>query len=147
MIQTGSGLFEYNLDNEVILSGQIVFSKNSNLSMKIEVSKSLNKASDDFQGQVSKDEIYDILDNNGFTLGDNFKNIVNFEMYKKNIIGYIKWKNDWIYFLDGLFKLSLLENLESCHTETPVSIRQININPLMYTNNTEEGTHTFIYIY
>lgn len=141
MIQSGSGLFEYSFGNEVILSGQIAFLKDINLGTKLKISKSLDKTSEDFLGQVSKDEIYDILNNNGFNLGDNFKNIINFEMYKRDIQGYVKWENDWIYFLDGLLKFPLLQNLSIYQTKTPIFIRQISIDPSMLAKNNEEGKY------
>jgi len=89
---------------------------------------------------VSKDEIYAILENNGYDLGENFKNITNFNVYRKNIQGHVKWKNDWVYFLDGLLKFPILEDLGTCHIEAPVSIRQISIVPAMFEKNTGEGT-------
>ncbi|CAH1725990.1 unnamed protein product [Aphis gossypii] len=136
MIQWGSGHFEYYLNDEVIFSGQISFINNENLNMKTENTIESDTTSDNFQECVLKDEIYEIFKNNGFNLGDNFKNITKFNSYKKYIQGNIKWKNDWIYFLDGLFKFPILQNLGTYPIETPISIRQMSINPTLYKTNT-----------
>lgn len=141
MIQSGSGYFEYTLDNKVIFSGQIEFLHKNDISTISKKTISLDLKSDDFYGFISKDEIYKNLENNGFTLKNNFKNITNLEMYRNNIQGYIKWKNDWIYFLDGLLKFPVFENLVSCHTQTPYFIRQISIVPTIFNSNVEEGKH------
>ncbi|XP_026822789.1 fatty acid synthase-like, partial [Rhopalosiphum maidis] len=137
MIQWGSGHFEYYLNDEVIFSGQISFLNNIHLNRKTEKPIECDITSDQFQGCVLKDEIYEIFKNNGFNLGENFKNITKFNIYKNYIQGNIKWKNDWIYFLDGLFKFPILQNLGTCPIETPISIRQISINPTMLKTNTE----------
>lgn len=78
-------------------------------------------------------------------MGENFKNITNFNAYKYNVQGYVNWKNDWIYFLDGVLKFPMLENLDTCHSGAPVSIRQIIIEPLVFNKHTKEGTHWIIY--
>jgi len=139
MIQWGSGNFEYNLCDEVIFSGQISFLNNEHSNIETEKLKALDIKSDEFHECILKDEIYAVFENNGFNLGDNFKNITKFDIYKNHIQGNIKWKNDWIYFLDGLIKFPILENLGTCPVETPISIRQISINPTMLKKNTEKG--------
>lgn len=139
MIQWGSGHFEYNLNDEVIFSGQISFLNNVYSSIETEKIKSLDITSDEFQECILKEEIYAVFENNGFNLGDNFKNITKFNIYKNYIQGNIKWKNDWIYFLDGLIKFPILENIGTCPIETPIFIRQISINPMMFKKNTEKG--------
>jgi len=147
MIQWGSGSFEYNLNDEVILSGQISFLNNIPSNLKTEQIKELDITSDEFQECILAEEIYTIFENNGFNLGDNFKNITKFDIYKNYIQGNIKWKNDWIYFLDGLIKFPILENLGTCPIETPISIRQISINPTMFKKNTEKGNIYIIHNY
>lgn len=139
MIQKGTGYFEYNLNNKIIFSGVISFLYGLSLNIEPKISRTLDKTSENFQGSVSKNEIYTILENNGHQLGDNFKNITSFEMYKKDIQGYVKWQNDWVYFLDSLFKFPVLEKLGTCHIETPVSIRQISIIPEVFENYTDKG--------
>lgn len=146
MIQWGSGLFEYNIDNEVILSGQISFEyKTSKVANQI--SKKLIIVDDklhDFQEYVSKDEIYTLLENGGYDLGENFKNISSLEIQKNNIQGHVRWANDWIYFLDGLLKFPTLEKLNVCPLETPVFIRQISITPEIIENNIEKSKLNFM---
>jgi len=132
MIQRGSGLLEYNLDDEVILSGKIGFLHDMDLNVVSDKSTAFNRTSDDFQESEPKDEIYAILENNGYNLGENFKSITNFNLYRKNIQGYVKWKNDWVYFSDGLLKFPILESFGTCNIEAPVSIRQISIVPTMF---------------
>lgn len=139
MIQWGSGLFEYTFGNDVILSGQISFMQDTELIFKTEKSIRFDTTSDDFHGSVSKDELYNILEKNGYKLGDGFKNILSCDVYKNNIQGIVKWANDWVYFLNGLFKLTLFVNLEICNIETPVSVRQIRISPMIIENSTEKG--------
>lgn len=131
MIQNASGFFEYIINDEIILSGHICNFDNKNLNSKLEVPKISNNLLNDFQGCISKYELYYILEENGYQLGDNFKNITNLNVYKKKIEGYVQWTNDWIYFLESLLKFPLFENLNISHIETPVSIRQININPAL----------------
>jgi len=101
--------------------------------------KIIDKTSDDFQGCVSKEELYVTLKNNGYNLGDNFKNIINLEVYKSNIQGSIIWENDWIYFIDGLLKFPMLRNVGTNQLEAPVSIRQIIINPTEINKYTIKG--------
>lgn len=139
MIQWGSGYFEYNLNDEVIFSGQISFLDNVHLNTKTEKTIALDIISDEFQECILGEEMYAVFENNGFNLGENFKNITKFDIYKNYIQGNIKWKNDWIYFFDGLFKFPILENLGTCPIETPISIRQISINPTIFNENTEKG--------
>jgi len=145
MIQWGSGHFEYYLNDEVIFSGQISFINNEHLNVKTENTIESDTTSDNFQECVLKDEIYEIFKNNGFNLGDNFKNITKFNIYKKYIQGNIRWENDWIYFLDGLFKFPILRNLGTYPIETPISIRQISINPTTYKTNTVKGTTSIVH--
>lgn len=97
----------------------------------------LNKT---IHGYVSKEEMYAFFENNGFDFGENFKNITNVSVYKNNVQGYVKWKSDWIYFLEGVLKFSILKNLDTCYTETPVYIRKIIIEPLVFNEHTKEGT-------
>lgn len=143
MIQSGSGNFEYSIDDEIVLSGKISYASGDDLNTKSERSITLDKSSDDFQECVLKDEIYAILEKNGINLGDNFKNMIDFSIYKNCIQGYVTWKNDWIYFLDGLLRIPLLENLGACQIEVPVSIRRINIIPVMFEKINETGTIVF----
>lgn len=138
MIQCGSGHFEYILNNELIFSGEIGFFHNDLRNISEKSSVILNKT---IQGYVSKKEIYTFFEDSGFDFGDNFKNISYFNVYKNNVQGCVIWKNDWIYFLDGLLKFPILENLDTCHTETPVSIRQIIIEPLVFNKHTKKGIH------
>lgn len=142
MIQLGSGNFEFTLDNKIIFSGHIEFLNKNDVCLTSKKTVSLDSKSDDFHGSISKNEIYNIFENNGFNLNNNYKNITNIDIYKNNIQGYVKWKNDWIYFMDGLFKFPLLENLDTHHTQTPISIRQISIVPMVFNKNDEGGIHT-----
>eukprot|EP00102_Acyrthosiphon_pisum_P016442 XP_008187406.1 PREDICTED: fatty acid synthase-like [Acyrthosiphon pisum] len=138
MIQWGSGHFEYNLNDEVIFSGQISFLNNVHSNINTKKIMELDVTSDEFQGCVLEEEIYAVFENNGFNLGDDYKNITKFDIYKNYIQGNIKWKNDWIYFLDGLLKFPILEHLGTCPIETPISVRQISINPTMFKTNNEK---------
>ena len=145
MIQLGSGVFECNIDNEVILSGEIRFLNIKDLGSTKEKSVNLDKTLDDFQGNVSENEIYSILKNNGFNLG--FENITNFKIYKNNLQGSVKWKNDWINFLEGLFKFPFLEHLGTSPLEIPVYIREICITPALYESRSEKGTFQYTNIF
>lgn len=139
MIQWGTGHFEYNLNDEVIFSGQISFLDNVHLNIKTEKTIALDITSDEFHECLMKEEIYDIFKNNEFNLGEDYKNITKFDIYKNYIQGNIKWKNDWIYFLNGLFTFPILEHLGMCPIETPISIRQMNINPTVFKKNNDKG--------
>ncbi|CAI6347084.1 unnamed protein product [Macrosiphum euphorbiae] len=135
-IQLGSGLFECDVDNEVILSGEIRFLNHIDLSSTEEKSIHLDKTTDDFHANISENEIYSILKNNGFNLG--FKNITNYKMYKNNIQGSVKWENDWIHFLEGLLKFPFLEHLGTGPIEIPVYIREMYINAALFENRSEK---------
>lgn len=135
MIQCGSGNFEYSINNEVILTGRLQFI----LCNDVKLDKPKSITSDEFFGCMSKDEVYAIFENNGFHLGDDFKNITYIDMYKNNIRGYVKWKNDWIYLLDGLLKFPLLENIDMRFNEAVASIRQITIDPQTFGKTSERG--------
>jgi len=139
MIQLGSGIFECDVDNKVILSGEIRFLNDIVLGSTEEKSKHLDKTTDDFHCNVSENEIYSILKNNGFNLG--FKNITNLNIYKHFIQGSVKWENDWINFLEGLLKFPFLEHLGTGPIEIPVYIREIYINPALFENRSEKGTY------
>lgn len=141
MIQWGTGNFEYSINDVAILSGQICFMDDTDLDEKLEKTATFGKTSDDFLEYVSKDEIYALLEHNGFNLGDNFKNIFDLKMYKNNIQGNIKWINDWIYLLDGVFKLPLFENISACLLEAPVFIREIHIIPSKIMNSNEKSKY------
>lgn len=140
MIQLGSGHFEYNIDDEVIFSGQISFLDGKDFNIQLEKSTAQDISSDDFLEPVLNDKIYTIFENSGLKLGDKFRNITKFVVNKNNIQGYVKWTNDWIYFLDGLLKFPLLQNLGTSNIEAPISIRQISILPEIFESNTEKGT-------
>ncbi|XP_029343545.1 fatty acid synthase [Acyrthosiphon pisum] len=137
MIQLGSGIFECDVDNEVILSGEIRFVNDKVLDTTEEKSIHLDETTDDFLDYVSENEIYSILKNNGFNLG--FKNITNYKMYKNYIQGSVKWENDWIYFLEGLLKFPFLEHLGTGPIEIPIYIREMYINPALFENLSEQG--------
>lgn len=68
-------------------------------------------------------------------------------MYKNNVEGYVKWQNDWIYFLDNLLKFPLLENVDTRFNEAVTSIRQIKVDPKTFDKKTEGGTYNMIIIY
>lgn len=140
MIQWGSGQFEYSLNDEVIFSGQIGFLTDENSIKNPEKSTELCKTSDDYQGSVSKEEIYNLMENHGYDLGDNFKNITNIDFYKQDIQGYVEWNNDWIYFMDSLLKIPSMDDLDVRRPEAPISVRQICINPAMFEKKPKRGT-------
>jgi hypothetical protein len=139
MIQLGSGIFECNIDNEIVLSGEIKFLNDTAFGSTKEKLIHLDKTSNDFQGYVSENEIYSILKNNGLNLEGDFKNITNFEIYKNNIQCSVKWRNDWIYFLEGLFQFPFLEHLGTGPVKIPVYIRELCISPALFENHLEKG--------
>jgi len=139
MVQLGSGVFECSVDNEFILSGQIRFLNDTNLGSTEDKSTHLDKTLDDFYLNVSENEIHSILKNNRFNLG--FKNIKNFKIYKDKIQGSVKWNNDWINFLEGLFKFPYLEHLGTGSIEIPVYIREMCIIPSLFESHLEKGTY------
>lgn len=139
MIQLGSGTFECNIDNESVLSGEIRFLNDTVLDSTKEKSIYLDKTSEDFQGYISENEIYSTLKNKGFNLGEDFKNITNYEIYKNSIQCSVKWRNDWIYFLEGLIKFPFLEDLGTDPIKMPVNIRELCINPALFENISEKG--------
>lgn len=138
MIQLGSGVFECSIDDELILSGEIKFLNDITLGSTEEKSVYLDQTPDDFYGNVSENEINSILKNNRFNLG--FKNIKNFKIFKNKIQGSVKWDNDWIYFLEGLFKFPFLEHLGTKTIEIPVYIREMCIIPSLFESHLEKGT-------
>jgi len=144
MIQQASGLFEYNIDDELVFSGQISFLDKKDLNTKSIQPITLDKISDINEGYVLKDEIYSMFDNNGYCLGDNYKNIMKYDISEKRIQGYVKWTNDWVYFIDGLLKFSLLEDLETQKLNAPISIREIKINPSEFQKIQEKGKFRII---
>lgn len=141
MIQWGTGNFEYSINDVTILSGKIRFMENTDLEKKFENTTTFDKTSDDFLEYVLKDEIYALLEHNGYNLGDNFKNISDLKIYKNNIQGNVKWINDWIYLLDGILKFPLFENMSAYLLESPVFIREILINPLKIMNSGETSKY------
>ncbi|KAF0755952.1 fatty acid synthase-like isoform X1 [Aphis craccivora] len=138
MIQLGSGTFECNIDNESVLSGEIRFLNDTVLDSTKEKSIYLDKTSEDFQGYITENEIYSTLKNKGFNLGEDFKNITNYEIYKNSIQCSVKWRNDWIYFLEGLIKFPFLEDLGTDPIQIPVYIRELYINPALFENISEK---------
>lgn len=139
MIQSGSGFFEYSIEEEVVFSGQISFLEDENLNPTSGKSLILGKKSNDFYGSIPKYEIFTIMENSGFNIGDNYKNITNCDIYKNNIQGFVNWNNDWIYFLNSLLKFPLLENYETYIIEAPIYVRRININPKLFEKNPNNG--------
>ncbi|VVC29220.1 Hypothetical protein CINCED_3A006213 [Cinara cedri] len=137
MIQRGSGLFEFSLNDQLILSGQISFLHELNVKAEVPTTDA-DKASDSLHGSASKDEIYNIFENSRYNLGDNFKNIASFKIYGNEVRGYVEWKNDWVYFLDGLLKFPVLENISTCSLHAPVSVRQIIIHPEVFEEQMEK---------
>lgn len=144
MIQSGSGNFEYYINNDVVFSGRICFSHDKE--PKSEKTIGIDRTSEDYEGYVHNGEIYKMLKYRGYNLGDNFKNIISYEVCSKNIQGYVKWNNDWIYFLDGLFKFTLLENLGAQHLSSPVSVRKIILNPKMMENISQKSIVKFLFV-
>lgn len=140
MIQRGTGYFEFIYNHKIVISGNIKFYEENILEVKTETTN-LKETDDDFQGCIPRDEIYDTFENDGHKLGNNFKIISKFEIYKKRIQGIVKWKNDWIYFLDALLKFSLVENLGLRTLETPISIGDIIISPANFKNIVDTGKY------
>lgn len=140
MIQKGSGLFEASHKNQLILTGQISILKDLNVQPEIPTASENETTEKCIQGMTSKNELYTIFKNNRYELGNNYKNIKDFKMFENEICGHIEWQNDWIYFLEGLLKLSVLENIARCCIHTPVSVRQIVIHPEIFEEHLEKGT-------
>lgn len=139
MIQIGTGHFEYNIDNELIASGQIRFLNEKDFDTKSIKPLILDKISNTYEGHLYEDEIYAMLKNNGYCLGNNYKNIIKLDNSEKLIQGYVKWTNDWVYFIDGLLKFTLLDDLNTHKVNAPVSIREIKINPAIFKNISDKG--------
>lgn len=138
MIQRGSGHFEYNIDKKVVVTGQIKFFDTTDSNTKSVESFNLDKTHN-YEGYVLKDEIYTQLESKGYCLGENYKNIVMSSYSEKEIQGYVEWKNDWIYFLEGLLNFTLLEHLETDQLLAPVSIREMTIAPAKFKNIIAKG--------
>lgn len=138
MIQRGSGHFEYNINNKVVFTGQIKFFDTTDSNTKSVQLFNLDKTHN-YKQYILKDEIYTQLENKGYCLGKNYKNIVMSSYSEKEIQGYVEWKNDWIYFLDGLLKFTLLEHLETDQLIAPVSIREMIISPKKFKNIINKG--------
>jgi len=145
MIQLGSGIFECDIDDEFILSGEIGFFNDTVLDSTEEKSIYFDKTLDNFLGNMSENEICSVLKNNGFNLG--FKNITNFKIYKNKIQGSVKWENDWICFLEGLFKFPFLEHLGTRPIEIPAYVREMYINPALFENHSEKGIFKILIIF
>jgi len=145
MIQLGSGVFECIMNDELILSGEIRFLNDIVLGSTEETSIHMDERPDDFYGNVSENEMYSILKNNGFNLG--FQNIPNFKIYKNKIQGSVKWENDWIYFLEGLFKFPFLEHLGTGPIEIPVYIREMSIFPALFESSSEKGIFNILLLF
>lgn len=148
MVQRGSGLFEFNCNKKIICSGQIQYLLQDNdLDVLPKKSLQLDTTAEHFLEYALKEEIYSVFEDNGYNLGDNYKNITNYRVYENIIQGCVKWKNDWIYFLDGLLKFPLLENLSNNCMNGPISVRDIVILPNAFNNTTEQGTFLCIFVY
>jgi len=141
MIQPGTGNFEYNIDDEIVLSGKVSYSRGDDCTTET-AEQTPNTL--DFEERLFKHEIYAALEKVGFHLGDNFKNLTDFRVNDYNIRGCVTWNNDWVYFLDGLFKVPLLRNFGTCQMDAPVSVRQINITPATF-GKYHGGTGTVLY--
>lgn len=140
MVQRGSGLFEFNCNDKTICSGQIQYLMQDNdLDVLPKKTLQLDTTVEHCLEYAMKEEIYSVFEDNGYNLGDNFKNITNYKVNENIIQGCVKWKNDWIYFLDGLLKLSLLEDLSKNCMKSPIAIRNIIILPSTFDNITEKG--------
>lgn len=141
MIQYGSGCFECNIDNKLVFSGQIRFSDETDLNTKLTQSTSSDQLNNAHEGFLLKNEIYTMFENNGYCLGDNYKNILNVNISENRIQGHVKWMRDWVYFIDGLLSFTLLEDLETQKLNAPICIREIKINPAIVQNVSEKGMY------
>lgn len=139
MVQRGTGYFEYNFDDEIIMSGTIHPIDDACLVKKTKIVHVSEENFENFQSCSSNVELYTVLENSGYYLGDEFKNIFSFNTYNNHIQGYVKWKNDWVYFLEGLLKFSILDNLGTHSIETPIAIREITVFPRMFENYVDKS--------
>ncbi|XP_050423058.1 fatty acid synthase-like [Adelges cooleyi] len=137
MIQC-SGFFELSWNGTIILTGQIEFT-----TKKYSIPQTLDHAIENSESLISKNEIYAIFEKKGYQLGEHFKTINNVELFKNEIRANIKWNNDWLYFLDSLLKISLLENVNASFIETTKSIQEIWINPTILQSCNDESIPTY----
>ncbi|XP_050438841.1 fatty acid synthase-like [Adelges cooleyi] len=136
MIQS-SGFFEFSFNGTIVLTGQIEFTDK-----KYITPQTIYQTIENSELSISKNEVYAMFKKKGYQLGEHFKTINNVEIFKNEIRANIKWNNDWLYFLDSLLKISLLEHLNGHFIETPNSIQEIWINPTIFENCNDENIPT-----
>uniref|UniRef100_A0A2S2P8N0 Fatty acid synthase n=1 Tax=Schizaphis graminum TaxID=13262 RepID=A0A2S2P8N0_SCHGA len=159
LIQCGSGHFEICLENEVIVSGKIFRPDSIDMTLIKPKMKYPDTVSDVPHSSISKYDLYSLLEHNGYELGETFQTVTNIDLYFEEYRGNIKWDDDWMTFLNGIFTFLIHQSMETNDNPTDVStIRKMYIDPskfkdsvgkdvsIYYNFNTNEINGDGIYI-
>ncbi|XP_050542017.1 fatty acid synthase-like [Daktulosphaira vitifoliae] len=133
-----SGKFEVTLDDKIILDGEIKHVRQDYSQFVCDDTSHLHSENTNTNFYLTREELYNALENKGYQLGKNFKTIDQVKFFDQNIIANIQWNKNWFYFLDALLKIPLLEDLSSNQIDTLSSIHQICIDPTFLDNLNEK---------
>lgn len=81
LIQCGSGHFEVCMGSEVIITGRIYRPDALDMVPIIPKMKYLNTASDTPYSSISKYDLYTLLENNGYEIGEKFRTVTNIDLH------------------------------------------------------------------
>lgn len=81
LIQCGSGRFEVCLDTEVIITGRIYRPDALDMVSIIPKQKYPNIVSNVPYSSISKHDLYTLLENNGYEIGDKFRTVTNIDLH------------------------------------------------------------------
>jgi len=137
-IQAGTGRFELCLNNDIILSGYIFILDN----LKFSTNSTVNKNNDNDSQIVSLEhnEVYSILEQFNYCVGDVFKTIKHVDIFKDELKSNVSWDGKWTHYIDAMLQLPTFYHMEiRGELVVPVSIQEICIDPAKVEDPGPEG--------
>lgn len=104
------------------MSGTIKITKSPSQD-RLNIYRSVNPPEEKYE--LSKEDFYTEMLMRGFQYSEDFKNIV--KVSANGTCGLIRWRNDWIKFIDGALQLYAFGH-DSRQVEVPLLIRKIVID-------------------
>ncbi|VVC29213.1 Acyl transferase/acyl hydrolase/lysophospholipase,Ketoacyl-synthetase, C- [Cinara cedri] len=131
LIQCGSGYFEVCLGEQLIFSGKIYQPDLIDMTvMSPKMKYPSTVVSDIPHSSITKHDLYTLMEHHGYELGEKFMTVTNIDLYFEEYQGNIKWSDNWLFFMNGIFTFLIHKSMENNNSPAEItSIRQICIDP------------------
>ncbi|CAG9823792.1 unnamed protein product [Phaedon cochleariae] len=135
MVQSGSGEFEIYSDDDLVLTGKIIYplSGDEFVLEKAEVQTNTENV------QLTRSDFYNELQHRGHTYSGSYKSLRSLTLGEEGSIGIIEWKEKWTYLVDAMLQQHLFQAGErSQEVHVPKLIQRVALSfPQLPTNKTD----------